>query len=524
MTNKENPNETPKRRLSLVRVIIAILVLTGVGYLLFLNWKDWEENKSVTISNPWFAPYVDVTATPQYEFEKLGSTSTKNVVLSFIVSSSTDACLPTWGNAYTMAEAGEKLDLDRRIARLRQLEGDIAISFGGLLNYELAVNCKDPVKLLSAYQSVIEKYDVGTIDLDLEGDTLTDIDSLTRRATTLATLQDNLRSEGENIAIWITLAVTPHGLTEDGTNAVSIMLANGVDLAGINIMTMNYGQSRVEGQSMKEATERALIETHRQLGILYGQAGINLNSSSLWKKIGATPMIGQNDLINDVFSLEDAEALNEFAHSNGIIRISMWSANRDIQCGGNYVNLTVVSDSCSGVGQASMDYAVALSKGFDGNFEQNVSVTTEDSKESLSQSDDPENSPYQIWSDEGVYLQGTKVVWHQNVYQAKWWTQGDLPDNPVLQSWETPWQLVGPVLPGEKPIKQLTLPSETYPEWIGTEQYDTSERILFKGVPYQAKWWTQGDSPAAATSNPTSSPWVALTQTQIEEVLETLED
>ena len=109
-------------------------------------------------------------------------------------------------------------------------------------------------------------------------------------------------------------------------------------------------------------------------------------------------------------------------------------------------------------------------------------------------------------------------MWHHNVYEAKWWTQGDQPDNPVLQDWQTPWTLLGPVLPGEKPVKQATLPEGTYPEWSGSAEYDTGQRILFKGAPYQAKWWNKGQSPAAASSNPDSSPWAPLTQAQINEI------
>jgi chitinase len=45
--------------------------------------------------------------------------------------------------------------------------------------------------------------------------------------------------------------------------------------------------------------------------------------------------------------------------------------------------------------------------------------------------------------------------------------------------------------------------------------YNTGDRAIFGGVPYQAKWWTQGDSPAAASSNPDSSPWTPLTIEQI---------
>lgn len=91
--------------------------------------------------------------------------------------------------------------------------------------------------------------------------------------------------------------------------------------------------------------------------------------------------------------------------------------------------------------------------------------------------------------------------------------------NPVLQQWQTPWELIGPVLPGEKPIPQPTLPEGTYPNWSGTAIYNTGDRVLFNGVPYQAKWWNTGQSPAAATSNPDSSPWVPLTQEQINTIV-----
>jgi chitinase len=133
--------------------------------------------------------------------------------------------------------------------------------------------------------------------------------------------------------------------------------------------------------------------------------------------------------------------------------------------------------------------------------------------------DDPKTSPYQIWSATGAYLQGTKVVWHGNVYEAKWWTQGELPDNPVLSAYQTPWSLVGPVMPGEKPIVQPTVRPGTYPEWSGTVGYNTGQRVLFNGVPYQAKWWNTGNSPAAASSDADASPWAPLTQAQINEII-----
>jgi chitinase len=232
-------------------------------------------------------------------------------------------------------------------------------------------------------------------------------------------------------------------------------------------------------------------------------------------------MIGQNDTENEVFTLNDARGLNKFAHAHGLARVSMWSANRDLECGGNYVNVKVVSDSCSGVRQSKQEFASLLATGFKGNLALSAGVvTTADAASADDQKpDDPKTSPYPVWSDARAYLEGTKVVWHHNVYQAKWWTQGDTPDSPVLQSWQTPWELVGPVLPDEKPVPQATVPTGTYPDWSGTATYNTGQRVLFDGVPYQAKWWNKGQSPAAASSNPDSSAWNPLTQEQINEIV-----
>lgn len=520
MKRSTNPTNQTQRRLSPIRVLIALMLIIILVSFSLRYTQRYSVSQTQQDSNPWYGSYVDATATPFYPFEQLGTTATPTIILSFIVSSPSDPCTPTWGGYYTLDEANLKLDLDRRIARLRQQGGDIAISFGGLLNDELSYKCTDPQKLYEAYLSVINRYSTNTIDLDIEGDELSDIESNKFRASTLAKLQQDIRSSNKSLAIWLTLPVTPQGLTVDGTNAISQMLAHGVDLAGVNVMTMNYGASKPTEQSMNEASQNALIQTHRQLGILYKQSGVNLNSKTLWSKIGATPMIGQNDLIDEIFSTEDATYFNQFAISKGIGRMSMWSANRDLQCGENYVDLKKVSDSCSGIKQAKFQFAQILSNQFTGQLSANASITTTNDPTLINDDlDDPLNSPYPIWNESNRYLAGTKIVWRKNVYQAKWWTQGDLPDNPILQSWETPWQLIGPVLPGEKPIPQPTLPMGTFPDWSGTTEYTGGEKVLFQGLPYQAKWWTKGDSPEKTSSDPDSSPWRPFTQTQINDLL-----
>ena len=196
-------NGETQRKLSWKRLGLAVGLVVGVSYGTLFGWQWWKEAQAAAVHKQWFASYVDVTSTPTYNFEQLGASSTPNVVLSFIVSSKSDACIPSWGAAYTMDEARVTFDLDRRIARLRQQKGDVAISFGGMLNDELALKCTDPEKLLQAYQSIIDRYDIRVIDLDLENSGLTNTEALKRRAEVIVKLQKKQRAAGKNLAVWL---------------------------------------------------------------------------------------------------------------------------------------------------------------------------------------------------------------------------------------------------------------------------------------------------------------------------------
>jgi chitinase len=507
------------RRLSKSRLAISVLALAAiVGGAVY--WGSTTASQvSASTTTPWFAGYVDVTNTPSFAFEAASSDSAKDVVLSFIVADPSQPCTPSWGAAYSMDEAASQLDLDRRITRLENAGGEAIVSFGGQANDELATACTDASDLQAAYASVIDRYDLTTIDLDLEGPSLSSAAN-ERRATAVAALQKAAKAAGSSLAVWLTLPVTPQGLAKEGTDAVAAFLDAGVDLAGVNAMTMDYGSSKPASDSMLVATEAALTATQRQLGILYDNAKISLTDATLWSKIGATPMIGQNDITGEVFTLADATGLNTWAAERGLGRISMWSLNRDTTCGTSFTDTNRVSNECSGVDQGNATFAETLGSGMTGSPQSNSDVTTTAEAIPADQPDDPATSPYVVWDKNATYLVGTKVTWHHNVYEAKWWTSGDLPDDGVLDEFETPWTLIGPVLPGETPIPIPTVPPGTYADWSGTAIYQQGDRVLFNGLAFEAKWWTQGDSPEASSSSPDNSPWAALTTAQIQAILD----
>ena len=73
--------------------------------------------------------------------------------------------------------------------------------------------------------------------------------------------------------MWLTLPVTPAGLPREATALLSTTLEAGAKIAGVNIMTMDYGASKASGQSMRRAGELALRATQKQVGAAYRRAG-----------------------------------------------------------------------------------------------------------------------------------------------------------------------------------------------------------------------------------------------------------
>lgn len=500
-----------RRRISALRVL-ALLAGVGVAAALVVDPRDGGADAAAPAVQD-FAPYVDVTATPTHAFEDRTVSGGAGAVLAFVVSDPGQDCRPSWGGAYTLEEAAVALDLDRRVARLQQLGGDPVVSFGGAANSELAIGCTDVDRLTAAYRSVVTRYDVDTIDLDVEGSAASDPAVSARRAEAIREVVAAEAADGRDLEVWLTLPVATTGLVAEGSAVLDAMLDEGAPVSGVNAMVMNYG-TPADGRTMGEQAEAALTALHAQLRAAYAAAGTELSDAEVWSRIAATPMIGQNDVPGEVFTLDDARRLVAFADAQGLRRLSMWSANRDRDCGPNYPDPLVVSDECSGVAQQTGEFAAILGEHAAGAAPEPAEPSAAASPDRASPpekpADDPARSPYPVWDARTAYLQGTKVVWHRNVYQAKWFSEGEQPDAPVEGPWATPWTLLGPVLPGERPAATPTLPAGTHPKWEPGGIYEAGRKVLHHGVGYQAKWWTQGDAPHAEYRTPWDNPWRLL--------------
>ncbi|MDR6508346.1 chitinase [Arthrobacter oryzae] len=345
-------------------LMTAVAVATILACVIFF-WT-WRSGLATGAAQPtWFAGYVDVTVSPAYAFEESSGPATRDVVLAFLVASPEDSCVPSWGAAYGLEKAGTALGLDKRLSVLRSQGGAASVSFGGSRNRELATACEDEGKLRTAYRDVVERYEPSFMDFDLEGADLLDQAGGERRARAVAALQGDRNASGQKLAVWLTLPASPRGLTDAGIAAVEQMLQAGVRLSGVNIMTMNYGASRSSSQGMLEAAKAAADATHDQLGIVYQRAGINLSREQIWKKIGLTPMIGRNDLPGEIFELDAARGLKDYAVELGVQRLSMWSLNRDAPCPSSEQGQDATF-TCSGVDQGTARFSDLLGSGLPG--------------------------------------------------------------------------------------------------------------------------------------------------------------
>ncbi|MDA8320225.1 MAG: glycosyl hydrolase family 18, partial [Actinomycetota bacterium] len=106
------------------------------------------------------------------------------------------------------------------------------------------------------------------------------------------------------------------------------------------------------------------------------------------------------------------------------------------------------------------------------------------------------------------YPLGYKVVEHGEIYQAKWFNVGQDPAAQVQFSWQTPWELLGPVLPGDHAPVIPRLPKGTYPAWSRGTQYPAGAKVLYHGLAYQAQWVNQGVAPTPTGG--AGSPWKPL--------------
>ncbi len=264
-----------------------------------------------------FSPYIDLWLASSQQtdiVQAVADADVSAVTLAFIVGTGTNEI--GWAGVGSIASdtLADGTSISGVIADLTANGVDVTISFGGGHAEEPALYFSNATALAAAYQSVIDTYGVTSLDFDIEGAALTnDAASALRNAALVA-----LEAHNPDLSISFTLPVLPTGLTQDDLDLLAAAHAAGVEIDTVNIMVMNYGTENDTGDMGQDAIDAAEA-TIAQLQTL----GIDA-------KVGITPMVGINDVQSEVFTLQDAQQLVDFADGNdNIASLSMWSLGRD---------------------------------------------------------------------------------------------------------------------------------------------------------------------------------------------------
>ncbi|HLL36614.1 MAG TPA: cellulose binding domain-containing protein [Streptomyces sp.] len=304
--------------------------------------KPSESTGTGTPSGAGFAPYVDTSLHPAFDLVAAAeATGVKDYNLAFVTDGG--GCTPKWGGVTDLANDA----VAGQIGALRAKGGDVRVSFGGAAGSELATACSSVDALAAAYGKVIDTYRLTKVDFDVEGGALPNTAANTRRAQAIAELQQ--RHPDLNVSF--TLPVMPEGLTQDGVSLLADARKNGVRIDTVNIMAMDYGPAY--SGDMGTYAEQAATATQAQIKSVLG-----LSDSAAWKTVAVTPMIGVNDVTTEIFKVDDATQLVNFAKAKGIGWLSMWSGTRDKQCPGGAQNHA--DATCSSIVQEPFAFTKAF--------------------------------------------------------------------------------------------------------------------------------------------------------------------
>lgn len=180
------------------------------------------------------------------------------------------------------------------------------------------------------------------IDFDIEyTQTASEISSLVQRAV-------NAQSSYPGLRFSFTIATLggnrANSLNSQGAAVVQAVKASGLRNYTINLMAMDYGSNSAGNCTLKS---NGLCD----MGISANQAAINLHNyyGIPYANIELTPLIGENDIIDEIFTIADANTMANFVKQNGLAGVHFWAFDRDVDCPFNPAGSPA---TCNGVGNA----------------------------------------------------------------------------------------------------------------------------------------------------------------------------
>jgi len=291
-----------------------------------------------------FAPYYEMYDTSTDLATVSQQSGARYVSLAFLQTATAGSCTAYWDGDTSQPIAASSYGAD--IAAIQAAGGNVIPSFGGYTadttGTEIADSCTSVPAIAAVYESLITTYHVPRIDLDVEGDSVTNTAGINRRNEAVALTEAWAAAHHLRIQFSYTLPTTPAGLPTAELGVLQNAVADGARISTVNLLTFDYYIGTE--QDMVADTESAAAGLYSQLQTLYPSA----SPRQLWHMIGVTEMPGIDDYGPDeTFSTADAVTLLQWAQQQGIGFLSFWALQRDNGgCPG-----TKGAGTCSGVAQ-----------------------------------------------------------------------------------------------------------------------------------------------------------------------------
>ena len=239
-----------------------------------------------------------------------------------------------WGGINPDALAGAN------VQKFVNANKNYVISTGGAAG---AFTCSSATGMRAFINRYASKNLVG-VDFDIEaGQSAAAINTLVQQIKAVESDYPNLRFSFTIATLGSTngtAASSPYGdLSVTGYNVMQALSKYPLANYTINLMVMDYGAA-TSGNCVVGATGRCdmgqtAIQAVNNLASRYGVPP---------QRIELTPMIGVNDVSDELFSLQDADTLAQWSKANGLAGIHFWSIDRDTPC-----SQTSASPICSSV-------------------------------------------------------------------------------------------------------------------------------------------------------------------------------
>ena len=187
------------------------------------------------------------------------------------------------------------------------------------------------------------------VDFDIEGgQTTAAIESLIAQIKGVQGDYPNLRFSFTIATLGSTnglAASAPYGdLSVTGYNVMMALAKYPLSNYTINLMVMDYGAAGsgvcLVGSSGRCDMGQTAIQAAKNLTARYGVPS---------ERIELTPMIGVNDVNDEVFSLQDVDTMAQWAKANKLAGVHFWSIDRDVPCSQSSASPTCSSVATGGV-------------------------------------------------------------------------------------------------------------------------------------------------------------------------------